>query len=377
MSVIEIRKAQREGARLVIGIAGVSGSGKTYTALQLGWGLAKGDASKVGFLDTENRRGSLYSDILVDKDGAIHQFLIGDLYAPFSPQRYIDAILEFQKAGVEVLIIDSVTHEWEGAGGCQEIAANTSSKMADWKKAKAEHKRFMNALLQSDMHIIVCIRAREKTDFTNPKDPKPLGLQPIQEGNFMFEMTASVMMHDQGQRQDVLKCPSELAPILGRGQGYIGARDGLDLRRWVDGAKKLDPEVERARNSLQTVTEQGTAALNAAWEKTSPKIRKALGDRFLATLQASAAAYDQHRDEAAEAPAAEGTTSAGVNALNAAAATVAERAQHTHQAPAQQDKTTAPEKHQQRAQEQQPEAEPEPAKPAQSAAAAAAAEDDF
>ena len=111
MSVIQIRKAKREGARLVLGLAGISGTGKTYTALQLAWGLANYDASKVGFLDTENRRGSLYSDALRDGSGVVHEFWIGDLEPPFSPQRYIDAILEFQKHGVEVLVIDSVTHE--------------------------------------------------------------------------------------------------------------------------------------------------------------------------------------------------------------------------------------------------------------------------
>lgn len=294
MSVLQIRKAQREGARLVIGIAGVSGSGKTYTALQLAWGMANGDASKVGFIDTENRRGSLYSDTLVSKDGVIHQFMIGDLYAPFSPQRYIDAILEFQKAGVEVLIIDSVTHEWEGSGGCQEIAANTNSRMADWKRAKAEHKRFMNALLQSDMHVICCIRAREKTDFTNPKEPKALGLQPIQEQNFMFEMTASVLMHEQGKRQDVLKCPADLVEILGRGTGYIGARDGMSLRKWVDGAKQLDPKIERIRNSLQSITEQGVDALRKAMAEVSKKDLEKLPQEFIATLIASAESHDAH-----------------------------------------------------------------------------------
>lgn len=296
MSTIQIRKAQREGARLVIGIAGVSGSGKTYSALQLAWGMANGDASKVGFIDTENRRGSLYSDSLVSKDGEIHQFMIGDLYAPFSPQRYIDAILEFQKAGVEVLIIDSVTHEWEGVGGCQDIANNTNSRMADWKRAKAEHKRFMNALLQCDMHVICCIRAREKTDFTNPKEPKALGLQPIQEQNFMFEMTASVLMHDQGTRQDVLKCPADLVSILGRGNNYISAKDGVALRKWVDGAKKLDPEVERYRNSLQTVTEQGVAALKEAVAGVPDKVKVKLGEAFFKTLMESAKSYDSERN---------------------------------------------------------------------------------
>lgn len=294
MSVIQIRMAERRGARLVVGMAGISGSGKTYTALQLAWGLAGLDASKVGMLDTENRRGSLYADALKDANGNVHQFMIGDLYAPFSPQRYIDAIHEFQKAGVEVLVIDSVTHEWEGTGGCEEIAATTSSRMADWKKAKAEHKRFMNALLQSDMHVIVCIRAREKMDFSDPKKPISLGIQPIQEKNFMFEMTASLMMWNEGTAQQVLKCPAELKGILGRGQGYVSANDGLALRKWVEGAGG-NQTLDKWRNRLQSVTEQGEKAVLAAWGKTPQKVRDALGNDFYATIIHSAKAHDEQR----------------------------------------------------------------------------------
>ena len=289
MSIIQIREAKREGARLVIGIAGVSGSGKTYTALQLAYGLANGNAKKVGFLDTENRRGSLYADSLPSP------FLIGDLYAPFSPRRYADAIKEFQAAGVEVLVIDSVTHEWEGSGGCEEIASNTSGRMSDWKKAKAEHKAFMNILLQSDMHIIACIRAREKVDFSDPRNPRPLGIQPIQEKNFMFEMTASLLMQDAGKSQCVLKCPDELLGILGRGEGYLTQKDGESLRQWVDGGSKLDTVVERHRNMLQTVTESGLDALQQAWAGTPAKIRAALGREFIDTLKNSAIAYDEQR----------------------------------------------------------------------------------
>lgn len=296
MSVIQIRKAQREGARLVIGLAGVSGSGKTYSAIQLAYGLANKQAHKVGFLDTENRRGSLYADSLPEP------FLIGDLYAPFSPQRYIEAIHEFQKAGVEVLVIDSVTHEWEGLGGCEEIATNTTSRIANWKLAKAEHKRFMNAMLQCDMHIIACIRAREKVDFSNPKEPRSLGVQPIQEKNFMFEMTASLMMWEGGKQQQVLKCPDELMPIFGRGDGYISDTDGQKLRAWVDGAKQLDPEVEAARNRLLSIAEQGVDAVAAAWKSTSAPIRKSLGDSFKESIKASAKAFDDAKSQAVDEP---------------------------------------------------------------------------
>lgn len=281
MAVIQIRKAEREGARVVIGLAGVSGSGKTYSALQLAWGLAGGDATKVGFLDTENRRGSLYADVLRDKEGKVHQFWIGDLDAPFSPQRYIEAIHSFQKAGVEVLVIDSVSHEWEGRGGCEDIANAGNPRLPDWKTAKSEHKRFVDALLQCDMHVIVCIRAREKVKIERiggKTEVTPIGIQPVCEKNFMFEMTASLMMQDEGQRQEVLKCPEALRTILGRQSDYLTARDGLMIRKWLDGARQLNPEVERARNSLRLKTEQGLDSLINEWNALPAGLRNALSE---------------------------------------------------------------------------------------------------
>lgn len=291
MSILNIRPAVREGARLVIGIAGVSGSGKTFTALQLAWGMAKGDSSKVGLLDTENKRGSLYSDILVGKDGKVNQFMIGDLYAPFSPQRYSDAIKEFQQAGVEVLVIDSLSHEWEGEGGCEDIA-DDGGKVANWKKAKREHKRCMNTLLTCDMHIIVCLRAREKTSFKNPSKPESLGIQPITEKNVLFELTASFLIHDQGLYREVIKCPADLQPILDKPEGYLGAREGLVLRQWVDGGAKLDPEIERARNTILSHTSEGLAKIEEIWGSLTAKIKKALGQQFIDMARSSAQEFD-------------------------------------------------------------------------------------
>lgn len=300
MTVLQIREAKREGARLVVGLQGISGSGKTYSALQLAYGLAGYDARRVGFLDTENRRGSLYADALQHPDtGEVGRFLIGDLTPPFSPARYVEAIKQFEEAGVDVLVIDSVSHEWAGQGGCYDIAKNTSKRIDDWLTAKNEHKRFMSAMLQSPMHIVVCIREAPKTDFKDPKNPRSLGLMPIQESQFVFELTASLQMWNSGRAQAVLKCPDELMPILGRGEGYITAADGLALRRWVDGADaQLDPKVARWRDRLQAITEGGEAVVRDAWSKVPDSVRAALGDGFRDQLLKSARAFDEHEARA-------------------------------------------------------------------------------
>lgn len=323
MSIFTIEQAEREGARLVIGLGGISGGGKTFTALQLAWGMANFNSSKVGFICTENRRGRLYANALKDKNGKVHKFMIGDLTPPHSPERYIQAIQAFVNAGVEVLVIDSVSHEWAGQGGCDDIANAPGAdgrppKTARWNVAKAEHKRFMNAMLQSPMHIIACMRAAEKVKMikVNGKTEfEPLGVLPIQEKSFAFELTASMMLWNGGKERDVLKCPDELVSVfgaVGQQSGYVTADSGKAVRDWVDGAKQLDPEVARHRDSLQLLTEQGMAPLQAAWTALPRNIKAALGAEFLEQLKASAKAFDDQRTLAA----ADNDNSAGLEDLN-------------------------------------------------------------
>ena len=290
MSILQIRPVQRESAKLVIGFAALSGDGKTYSALLLALGLAGGDPSKVGLLDTENRRGSLYKDIF---DAP---FMIGDLTPPFSPSRYIGAMQEFADTGIEVLVIDSMSHEHEGQGGLEEIATapkadGSPRKIADWLTAKREHRRFMNTLLFLPCHVIACFRAREKMDFKDPKNPRPLGLQPITEKNVLYEMTASFMLRDQGKTHDVIKLPEVLRPILGQ-PGYFTTEQGAELRDWVGG---LDP-VERAKNRLRLAATDGVTALRAACVALGKDMRGMIGAPFIATLGDQASAADAEKN---------------------------------------------------------------------------------
>lgn len=310
MSILNIREAKRAGARLVIGIDALSGDGKTLSALYMAWGLAGGDSKKVGFLDTENRRGSLYADKLVDREGVVHPFLIADLDAPFTPERYSQAIKEFQAAGVEVLVIDSVTHEWEGSGGCSEIAEIDPStgnprRMPAWNAAKARHKKFMNALLNSDMHIITCVRSREKVRIEEQNNKKVYvseGIQPIQEKNFVFELTVSFQLANNGKSRFVKKCPDELIPVFGApgewADGYLTPRHGTILRDWVHGIDPAEREAEKARNILRSHAENGVKALQKAWNDLPAALRDRLGS-VPGDVLASAQAFDDAKRTAA------------------------------------------------------------------------------
>jgi len=292
--IMQIRPVQRQSAKLVIGLAAPSGEGKTYSALLLALGLAGGDHTKVGLLDTENQRGSLYSDIF----GPDKPFMIGDLVAPFSPARYSKAMRQFADAGIEALVVDSMSHEHEGEGGIEEIAnrpkANGEArKVADWITAKREHKRFMNTLLYLPCHVVCCFRAREKMDYKNtgPKgEPVSLGLQPVCEKNVLFEMSASFLLSKQGQHRDAIKLPECLRPILG-GSGYLSVEHGRRLREWAGGGDIT----EHARNTLRLAASSGTLSLRAAFEALDKPLKKALSE-FKDTLKETAAHADEENN---------------------------------------------------------------------------------
>lgn len=294
MGILDIRPAKRGGSKAILGIAGVSGSGKTYTALLLARGMVS-KSSEVGFLDTENKRGSMYADIL---DGP---FMIGDLYPPFSPKRYSEAIKEFQEAGVKVLVIDSVSHEWEGEGGCDDIANMKIGKMANWIGAKREHKSFMNTILQCNMNVICCIRAREKTDFKDPSKPVSLGIQPVCEKNFMFEMTASLLMENEGKTQRFLKIPQFLKEAFGNGNGYLGQDTGKKIIDWINTGEKEDPAVTKIKSEMLMACEFGLAGVVAIWNSLPPAMKKKL-EAHKNVCKEAAEEYDRQALEAKETP---------------------------------------------------------------------------
>jgi len=302
MGILQIRDAHRHGAKVLIGLTGAQGSGKTYGAIQFGFGLAGKKGSKLGVLDTENKRASLLSDILPDGQ----RFKIADLEPPFSPDRYIKAVKEFEAAGVSVLIIDSISHEYEGEGGVSDIAETHNKK---WIAAKAEHKKFMNALLYSNLDVIACVRAREKVkvveytdkDGRKKQDFVPQGFQPISEKNFWFECTIGMMLSDAGRKREYLKqLPVEFLPFLSKTDGYLTADDGYALRQWLDSGGKVDHDAGVARINLCIAAEGGMKSLKEAWEALPAETRKKINPSGGCPddLKTLAAGYDSQQEGA-------------------------------------------------------------------------------
>jgi hypothetical protein len=183
---MQLRKATRKKAKIRLGLSAVSGGGKTYSAILVAKGLV-GDLSKVAIIDTENGSADLYAHL--------GDFNVLPLTAPFTPERYIEAIKSCEKAGMEVIIVDSISHEWDGKGGCLEIVESLGGKYQDWAKVTPRHQAFIDAIIHSASHVITTVR--RKQDYEMIKDGNKIrvekgGLREITREGFEYELTINL-----------------------------------------------------------------------------------------------------------------------------------------------------------------------------------------
>ena len=143
---MQLQKAERKQAKIKLGLQGPSGSGKTMGALIIAFGLC-GDWSKIAVIDTENYSASLYAHL--------GSYNVLNISAPYTPEKYSEAIQLCEKSEVEVIIIDSISHEWEGNGGILNIHSNmTGNSFTNWNRLTPRHNEFVQTILQSKCHVI-------------------------------------------------------------------------------------------------------------------------------------------------------------------------------------------------------------------------------
>ena len=193
---IQIRKASRKRAKLRLGISAPSGAGKTMGALLLAFGIT-GDWDKIGMIDTEEGSGELY--VGVKKHGLeIGEFQYIRISKDFSPVHYVDAVKAFENAGVEVIIIDSLTHAWAGTEGLLDkqgkVAAKSGNSYTAWRDVTPQHNALVNSMLQSKCHIIATMRSKVEYAMQDGDNGKKkvvkLGMAPIQREGMEYEFTA-------------------------------------------------------------------------------------------------------------------------------------------------------------------------------------------
>ncbi len=179
---MEIRKSERRKAKMKLALQGSSGSGKTYSSLLIAKGLSGNDLTKVAVIDTENGSADLYAHL--------GDYNVIVLQPPYSPERYIEAISLCEKAEMEVIIIDSISHCWDFLIDAHSNMVGNS--FTNWGKITPRQNAFVNKILQSNIHVLATMRVKQ--DYVlNQKNgktvPEKVGLKAVQRDDVSYEFT--------------------------------------------------------------------------------------------------------------------------------------------------------------------------------------------
>lgn len=233
-----IRPATRSDSKALIGLYGQSGCGKTMSALLLGRGIV-GPSGRLVLIDTESGRGELYADVIPGGYDVI------SLSAPFSPSSYVEAIDGAEKAGADCVIVDSMSHEWEGIGGVGDMAAQIEARTGKpglhcWKEPKLAHQKMLLKLLQARTHVICCLRAKRKSkQIKDERTGKNIVVKddfysPKQDGDFIYEMQVHAeILADHKLRVTKVSHPA-LATIFKDGV-IVSEATGRAVAEWSKG----------------------------------------------------------------------------------------------------------------------------------------------
>lgn len=226
------QKAVKYGGKLRMALSGPSGSGKTYTALTLATALA--DGGSIAVIDTERGSASKYADLF--------SFDVMELDS-YHPDKFVQGIHEAELAGYAVLIIDSLSHAWNGPGGLLEIVESVAKRSKSgstfnaWSEATPIQNRMIDAITRAKLHVIVSMRSKAEyvieQNANGKSAPRKVGTTPIQRDGLEYEMDVFCDMdHENTLIVQKSRC-SELA-------GKIIVKPGPDvadiLKRWLDGA---------------------------------------------------------------------------------------------------------------------------------------------
>ena len=273
--------AVKHEAKLRLAIAGPAGSGKTYTGLAIAQALANGD--KVAVVDTEHGSASKYADLF--------GFDVLEMAPPFHPDRFAKAVREAAQEGYKVVVLDSLSHAWNGTGGLLEIVdqiaqrSNSKNTFAAWKEGTPIYNKLVDSILQTDIHVIATMRQKQdyvlEADERGKQKPVKVGLAPVQREGFEYEF--DVVMNMDIENQGVIvktRCPAL--------HGGVFRRPGADvadvLSEWLQGVPKEEPkpvDPEEAYNSAKQVVIKTTKGEKLIGEMRKDELDKVIKNSII------------------------------------------------------------------------------------------------
>ena len=225
---MNLEKAQRKRAKIKMGLQGPSGSGKTFSALLVAFGIC-GDWSKIAVIDSENHSAELYSHL--------GGYNVLPLSAPFTPEKYIEALSVCENAGMEVIIIDSMTHSWENL-----LAYHSSlqgNSFTNWAKVTPRQDEFVQHILQSPAHIIATIRTKQDyilSERNGKLVPEKVGLKAVQRDGLDYEFT---LVFDLNIRNNAVASKDRTNLFSSSPEQRLSIETGKTINAWCNSGAEV------------------------------------------------------------------------------------------------------------------------------------------
>lgn len=193
---LEIRKAEKRRQKLRLALFGVSGAGKTMSALRIARGLV-GPSGRICVIDSENASSELYADrfqfdvlpLSEPRNGKI-----ADL-ADYHPDRYSEALEMASKAGYDAVIVDSLSHGWVQLLDEVERIAKAKyrgNSWSAWSEGTPVQRRLIGNIINSPFHLIATMRSKTEwstEEVNGRKQPVRVGMNPEQGKGIEYEFS--------------------------------------------------------------------------------------------------------------------------------------------------------------------------------------------
>jgi len=238
MTQFQFTKATKKRAKARVALDGPSGAGKTYTALIVAIALANG--GKIAVIDTERESASLYAGELIPGTTQRMEFDALALHN-FNPANYVQAIEAAEAGGYAVIVIDSLSHAWEGEGGALEMVDNIAAKSQSknsyfaWRDVTPVHRKLVDAMLQSPCHIVATMRSKTEyiieTSSNGKQVPRKIGMAPIQRAGMEYEFT---VLGDMNLDHQIVISKSRCSALADKVEMKPGLKFWSTLTDWLN-----------------------------------------------------------------------------------------------------------------------------------------------
>jgi hypothetical protein len=244
--MMNLRVSSKKQAKIKLALQGCAGSGKTYSALLLAYGLCS-DWSKIAVIDSENGSADLYA--------SLGQYNVLPLQDNFTPETYTKAIEVCENAGMEVIIIDSISQCWDNL--LEYHAGLQGNSFTNWQKVTPRINAFMQRILQSDKHIICTMRCKQ--DYVlNEKNgkmvPEKVGLKAVMRDGIDYEFT---VVFDINMKHQAISSKDRTNLFMERPDFTITSSTGQSILNWCNDGVNVDMvrlQVSKAK-TIEELTE--------------------------------------------------------------------------------------------------------------------------